>query len=82
MEKRIKFWDSFFWGKSLQNCILTATLFIISAPVAGIFAGAIVPIFRGMMSRTVGADEQGINLSLLYNVCGYIVRRTWKVQFS
>ena len=27
--------------------------------MASIFAGTITPVFRGMMSRTVGADEQG-----------------------
>jgi len=33
--------------------------------VAGIFAGTITPVFRGMMSRTVGADEQGKFKNLL-----------------
>ena len=47
---------------SYVYCNLHGVLFLILlAPVAGIFSGSIVPIFRGMMSRTVGADEQGIN---------------------
>ena len=33
---------------------------VFSAPVAGILSAVALPIFRGMMSRIVGADEQGI----------------------
>ena len=34
-------------------------VFVSLAPIAGIFSGAVSPIFRGMMSRSVGENEQG-----------------------
>ncbi|KAL9982404.1 hypothetical protein ACROYT_G004441 [Oculina patagonica] len=48
---------------------------VFMSPVAGIFVGTIVPLFRGMMSRTVGADEQGALFSVaasLDTLCHFI----------
>lgn len=52
---------------------------VFMAPVAGIFAGTVTPVFRGMMSRTVGADEQGAlfsaiaSLETLFNFIGAFI---------
>lgn len=43
--------------------------------MAGVFSGAAVPIFRGMMSRIVGADEQGALFSAtasLETLCNFL----------
>ncbi|KAL9982405.1 hypothetical protein ACROYT_G004442 [Oculina patagonica] len=48
---------------------------VFMSPIAAIFVGAIVPLFRGMMSRTVGADEQGALFSAtasLETLCNFI----------
>ncbi|KAJ7378797.1 hypothetical protein OS493_020395 [Desmophyllum pertusum] len=51
------------------SCLLS------SAPVVGIFTGTIRPLFRGMMSRIVGVDEQGALFSAsasLETLCNFI----------
>lgn len=45
------------------------------SPIAGIFSGAVSPIFRGMMSRSVGENEQGALFSAtasLETLCNFI----------
>lgn len=52
-----------------------ATWLVYLAPLAGVFSGAAVPIFRGMMSRIVGADEQGALFSAtasLETLCNFL----------
>ena len=40
-------------------------------PLVGVFSGAVNPIFRGMMSRLVGPDEQGIKFGdcAIHKIC-------------
>lgn len=51
------------------------TWLVYVAPIIGISSGAIVPIFRGMMSRTVDVDEQGALFSAtasLETLCNFL----------
>ena len=45
-------------------------LFISLVPIIGIFGGAVVPLYKGMMSETVDPDERG-QYSLYYRVIAH-----------
>ena len=53
----------------VYNCsqLLLTFLPISLVPIIGIFGGAVVPLYKGMMSQTVDPDERG-QFSLYYRV--------------
>lgn len=50
--------DRLFCLQLLLNFLLISCLFIL-VPIIGIFGGAVVPLYKGMMSQTVDPDERG-----------------------
>lgn len=61
--------DRLFCLQLLLNFLLISFLFIL-VPIIGIFGGAVVPLYKGMMSQTVDPDERG-QFFLYYRASAY-----------
>ena len=54
--------------KVALSFVLLSTLFYVLVPIIGIFGGAVVPLYKGMMSQTVDPDERGKFLPAMQEV--------------